>query len=75
MKQIYVSKYFKDNSIQDIPKNIYQSSYTDTKIKRGLNQYFSFNNENYDTSSEIQLIKNLQQEQYSLHFLSSPCLS
>lgn len=67
MKQIYVSKYFKDNSIQDIPKNIYQSSYTDTKIKRGLNQYFSFNNENYDTSSEIQLVKNLQQEQIRMY--------
>ena len=67
MKQVYVSKYFKNNSIQDAPKNVYQSSYSSSHVKRGLNKYFSFNNENYDTSSEVQLVKDLQQEQIRMY--------
>ena len=62
MKQTYVSKYFRDNSQKESPKNVYVSPLLSSYTKRGLNPYFSFNNETYDTSNEVQLVKELQQE-------------
>lgn len=67
MKQAYVSKYFRDNSVKTSPKNVYKSSLLSSYTKKGLNQYFSFNDENYDTSSEVQLVKELQQEHIRTH--------
>jgi hypothetical protein len=67
MKQVYVSPHFRDNSPKKHPKNVYKSPLLSSYTKKGLNPYFSFNNENYDTSSEVQLIKELQQEQIRMH--------
>jgi hypothetical protein len=67
MKQVYVSPHFRNNSLKTHPKNVYKSPLLSSYTKKGLNPYFSFNNENYDTSSEVQLIKELQQEQIRMH--------
>ena len=67
MKQVYVSKYFRDNGNHDTPKNVYKSPLLSSYTKRGLNPYFSFNNENYDTSNEVQLVKELQQEHIRMY--------
>lgn len=68
MKQAYVSKYLRDNPVNNKhPKNVYKSSLLSSYTKTGLNPYFSFNNETYDTSSEVQLIKELQQEHIRTH--------
>lgn len=67
MKQVYVNPHFRDNSPKKHPKNVYKSPLLSSYTKKGLNPYFSFNNENYDTSSEVQLIKELQQEQIRMH--------
>lgn len=67
MKQAYVSKYLRDNSIRKSPKNVYTSKLLSSYTKKGLNPYFSFNDENYDTSSEVQLVKELQQEHIRMH--------
>lgn len=48
-------------------KHVYKSKYLNYLGKKGLNPYFSFNNENYDTSNEIQLVKELQQEQIRMY--------
>jgi hypothetical protein len=67
MKRPYVSKYFRDNSQTNTPKNMYVSPLLSSYTKKGLNQYFSFNDENYDTSNEVQLVKELQQEQIRMY--------
>lgn len=48
-------------------KHIYNSKYLNYQGKKGLNPYFSFNNETYDTSNEVQLVKELQQEQIRMY--------
>jgi hypothetical protein len=67
MKQVYVSPHFRDNAKKKHPKNVYKSPLLSSYTKKGLNPYFSFNDENYDTSSEVQLVKELQQEQIRTH--------
>ena len=67
MSQIYVSKYLRNNSPQKTPQNVYKSKYISASKKSGLNPYFSFNNENYDTSNEVSLVKELQQEQIQMY--------
>lgn len=64
---IYVSKYLKNNAITSERKNIYRSKYLDMPKKTGLNEYFSFNDETYDTSNEVELVKKLQQEQIKMY--------
>lgn len=67
MPRPYISKYLKNNKAQKTPKNIYTSKYLSGTPRTGLNPYFSFNNENYDTSGEINLVKQLQQEQIRMY--------
>lgn len=71
MKQVYVSPHFRDNSQKEHPKNVYKSPLLSSYTKKGLNPYFSFNDENYDTSSEVQLMKDLQYEQIRQHGLNA----
>lgn len=59
---IYVSKYLRNNQDQWRRKDVYQSKYLSKNQERGLNQYFSFNDENYNTSNEVSLVKSLQTE-------------
>lgn len=63
----YTSKYLKNNAPQDPMKKVYVSKYLDKTPKRGLNPYFSFNNETYDTSNEVNLVKRLQEEQIRMY--------
>ena len=67
IKRPFVSEYLKNNVKTKSPKNVYVSPNLSNGLKRGLNPYFSFNNENYDTSAELQLVKDLQQEQIRTH--------
>lgn len=75
----YVSKYLKcmnpdgyslEQQNQYTPeqarKHTYVSKYLNQK-KKGLNPYFSFNNETYNTSNEVQLAKDLQQEHVRMY--------
>ena len=66
---IYHSKYLKNNSLEGKERTTYISKYLDKTPKRGLNPYFSFNNENYDTSNEVNLVKRLQEEQIRMYRL------
>lgn len=61
--EIYVSPYIGNYSKPKI--NCYKTKYF-SKRHRGLNPYFSFNNENYDTSNEQNLVKMLQEEQIQI---------
>lgn len=68
MSDVYVSKYLRT----DLSASKRQPKYSDvydphsTKRLRGLNPWFSFNNENYDTSNEQQIVKRLQEEQIQM---------
>ena len=64
---IYHSKYLKNNTLEGKEKTTYVSKYLDKTPKRGLNPYFSFNTENYDTSNEVNLVKRLQEEQIRMY--------
>ena len=64
---IYNSKFLKNNSLKCDNKQVYVSKYLSQAPKRGLNPYFSFNNENYDTSNEVNLVKRLQEEQIRMY--------
>ena len=60
---IYVPKYLGNYGE---PKDaVYVPKYM-AERHRGLNPYFSFNNENYDTSNEQKLVKMLQEEQIQI---------
>lgn len=75
MKSMYISKYLQNRNTDGYEleqgiemkdhtfaqKDVYKSKYLDWK-RSGLNKYFSFNNENYDTQNEVDLVKRLQQE-------------
>ena len=56
IKRPFVSEYLKNNVRSKQPNNnVYNSPLLSTGLKKGLNPYFSFNNENYENSSELYL--------------------
>lgn len=61
--EIYVSKYL--GNYGEPKNNVYQPKYFSQR-HRGLNPYFSFNNENYSTDNEQNLVKMLQEEQIQI---------
>ena len=67
-KDVYVSKYLR----MDLPAEKRKPKMPETydpqcqKRLRDLNRYFSFNNENYSTSNEQELVKRLQEEQIQI---------
>ena len=68
MSDIYVSKYLRMDlpASKRQPKNPECYDPLSMKHLRGLNPYFSFNNENYDTSNEQETIKRIQEEEIQM---------
>ncbi len=68
MSDVYVSKYLRTDVPSGRRKPNTPETYDPkpTKRLRGLNPWFSFNNENYDTSNEQEIVKRLQEEQIQM---------
>ena len=68
MNDVYVSRYLRTDvpASKRKPKSDEIYDPHSSKRLRGLNPYFSFNNENYDTSNEQQIVKRLQEEQIQM---------
>ncbi len=67
-EDVYVSKYLRTDLPAEKRKPVLEPAY-DPKCQRrlrGLNPYFSFNNENYGTSNEQAVLKRLQEEQIQM---------
>lgn len=65
---VYVSKYLRTDIPASRRKPKTPEVYDPKPVKRlrGLNSWFSFNNENYDTSNEQEIVKRLQEEQIQM---------
>lgn len=61
---VYVPKYL--GSFGEPKTNVYQSKHLNIK-RRGLNPHYSFNDENYKSGSEQELVKSLIEEQIQIY--------
>lgn len=68
MSDVYVSKYLRTDMPASRRKPKTPEAYDPhaSRRLRGLNPWFSFNNENYDTSNEQEIVKRLQEEQIQM---------
>lgn len=67
-KSLYVPKYLQNNASKPkVSKDCYVSPLLKGTSRKGLNPYYSFNNENYDTSGEIDMIQDLLDEHIRIH--------